>query len=162
MGEKKKRARESLAITTPPREGAEDIGAIRDIVGFHIRLAHGAVYRHFMETFADLGLTQKQVSVLWLVDDHPGIAQTGLAARMRMDRATTMAIVNRLEERGYLERGKSELDGRKQTLNLTDEGRAALAVSKNAVREHEDWLKSRYTAAEVRKLIELLSRLHEQ
>ena len=155
------RANEPLAITTPPGEGADDIGEIRDIVGFHIRLAHGAVYRHFTETVADLGLTHKQVSVLWLVDDHPGIAQTGLANRMRMDRATTMAIVNRLQSRGFLERGKSQTDGRKQTLNLTDEGRKALNVAKAAIRQHEDWLKSRYTAAEVNKLIELLSRLHE-
>ena len=77
-----------------------DVGEIRNIVGFHIRLAYGAVYRHFTETFAHLDLTQKQVSVLWLVDDHPGIAQTGLAQRMRMDRATTMAIVNRLQSKG--------------------------------------------------------------
>ena len=42
------------AITTPHVDGDEDIGAIKDILGFHIRLAHGAVYRHFMETFADL------------------------------------------------------------------------------------------------------------
>ena len=38
-------------------------------------------------------MTQKQVSVLWLTDDHPNIAQTDLAKRMRMDRATTMGPV---------------------------------------------------------------------
>jgi len=155
------RSKETLVPTTLAGEDAEDIGEIRDIVGFHLRLAHGAVYRHFTETFTDLGLTQKQVSVLWLVDDHPGIAQTGLAQRMRMDRATTMAIVNRLEARDLLERGKSETDGRKQTLNLTGAGRAMLATAKEAIRSHEDWLKSRYTAREVNILIELLTRLHE-
>src|SRR5512140_3866877 len=93
--------------------------SIRNIVGFHIRLAYGAVYRHFTETWTDVELTQKQVSGLWLVDDHPDIAQTDLAKRMRMDRATTMAIVNRLESRGYLVRGQSPSDGRRQTLNLT-------------------------------------------
>ena len=93
------RPKETLTITTPHVAGDEDIGEIRNIVGFHIRLAHGAVYRHFTESFAHLELTQKQVSVLWLVDDHPDIAQTNLAQRMRMDRATTMAIVNRLEAR---------------------------------------------------------------
>ncbi len=45
------RAKEILVPTTPHVEGDEDIGEIRDIVGFHIRLAHGAVYRHFTETF---------------------------------------------------------------------------------------------------------------
>ena len=91
--------REIIAITMPHVEGDEDIGEIRNIVGFHIRLAYGAVYRHFTESFAHLDMTQKQVSVLWLVDDHPGIAQTDLARRMRMDRATTMAIINRLVDK---------------------------------------------------------------
>jgi len=155
------RPKETLAITTPHVAGDEDIGEIRNIVGFHIRLAHGAVYRHFSETFADLDLTQKQVSALWLVDDHPDIAQTDLAQRMRMDRATTMAIVNRLEARGYLVRGKSKLDGRKQTLNLTSAGRKALVTAKSAINQHEQWLKSRFTDKEVSKLIELLTRIHE-
>ena len=155
------RTKETLVMTTPPVDGDDDIGEIRNIVGFHIRLAHGAVYRHFTETFSDLDLTQKQVSVLWLVDDHPDIAQTDLAHRMRMDRATTMAIVNRLEARGLLVRGKSETDGRKQTLNLTDAGREMLKVAKQAIQEHENWLKSRFTDKEITKLIELLTRIHE-
>jgi DNA-binding MarR family transcriptional regulator len=155
------RPKEILVPTTPHVEGDEDIGAIRDIVGFHIRLAHGAVYRHFTETFSDLELTQKQVSVLWLVDDHPDIAQTDLAQRMRMDRATTMAIVNRLESRKFLVRGKSAKDARRQTLNLTDAGRTALVGAKEAIGQHEEWLKARFTDAEVAKLIELLTRIHE-
>jgi len=155
------RPKETLTITTPHVEGDEDIGEIRNIVGFHIRLAHGAVYRHFTETFAHLEMTQKQVSVLWLVNDHPDIAQTDLAHRMRMDRATTMAIVNRLEARGYLVRGKSPSDGRKQTLNLTGAGRKALATAKSAIQQHEQWLKSRFTDKEVNKLIEMLTRIHE-
>lgn len=155
------RTKETLVMTTPPVDGDDDIGEIRNIVGFHIRLAHGAVYRHFTETFTELDLTQKQVSVLWLVDDHPDIAQTDLAHRMRMDRATTMAIVNRLEARNLLVRGKSETDGRKQTLNLTNNGREMLRVAKQAIMEHENWLKSRFTDKEVAKLIELLTRIHE-
>ena len=150
-----------MSITTPHVAGDEDIGEIRNIVGFHIRLAYGAVYRHFTETFADVELTQKQVSVLWLIGDHPDIAQTDLAKRMRMDRATTMAIVNRLESRGYLVRGQSEIDGRRQTLNLTRAGRKALVTAKAAIQQHEQWLKSRFTQREVAKLIELLTRIHE-
>ena len=155
------RPKETLVPTTPHVEGDEDIGEIRSIVGFHIRLAHGATYRHFTESFAHIDLTQKQVSVLWLVDDHPDIAQTDLAHRMRMDRATTMAIVNRLQDRGYLVRGASQTDRRKQTLNLTDAGRAALVQAKDAIREHERWLKSRFTDKEVEMLIEMLTRIHE-
>ena len=85
----------------------------------------------------------------------------GLAQRMRMDRATTMAIVNRLEARDLLVRGQSPTDGRKQTLNLTDTGRQMLHTAKEAIREHEHWLKSRFTPKEVAHLIEMLSRIHE-
>ncbi len=155
------RTKEILVPTTPHVEGDDDIGEIDNIVGFHIRLAHGATYRHFTESFAHLDLTQKQVSVMWLIDDHPDIAQTGLAQRMRMDRATTMVIVNKLEARNYLKRGKSSSDGRKQTLNLTPAGRKALVVAKQAIFEHENWLKSRFTQKEIDKLIELLARIHE-
>ncbi len=143
----------------PPAE-LLDVGEINTILGFHIRLAHGAVYRHFMETFAHLDLTQKQVSVLWLVDDHPGIAQTDLSQRLRMDRATTMAIINRLQARHYLVRGKSLNDRRKQTLNLTQAGVAALGIAKTAIHEHELWLKRRFTPREIDTLLEMLARIH--
>ncbi|WP_427967698.1 MarR family winged helix-turn-helix transcriptional regulator [Altererythrobacter sp.] len=157
----KARLQETLTATTPHEEGDDDIGEIADIVGFHIRLAHGAAYRHFMETFAHLELTQKQVSALWLIDDHPNISQTGLAKLMRMDRATTMAIVNRLDGRGYLTRKTVVGDRRKQALKLTAGGRKMLATAKEAIRDHESWLKSRFTEKEVAQLIELLTRIHE-
>jgi DNA-binding MarR family transcriptional regulator len=139
----------------------EGLGAIGDILGFHIRLAHGAVYRHFSDTFSDLDLTQKQVSVLWLVDDHPGMAQADLGRTLQMDRATVMAIVNRLQAKGLLKRGASTTDRRRQTLTLTDTGQEALRDARQAVESHEAWLKDRFSPAEVRTLIGLLSRIHE-
>ncbi len=142
-------------------EAVEDIGGIDDIVGFHIRLAHGAVYRHFTETFADLDLTQKQVSVLWLIDDHPDIAQADIGRRLRMDRATVMAIVNRLQARGFVERAASSGDRRRQTLHLTTTGHAALLGARACISAHETWLKSRFSARETRLLVDLLRRIHE-
>jgi len=56
-----------------------------------------------------------------------------------------MAIVNRLEAKGYLVRRQSRSDGRKQALNLTDPGRRALSSAKRAIQQHEQWLKSRFT-----------------
>src|SRR5690606_877017 len=113
---------------TDIRPGVDDseIGAIDDIIAFHIRLAHGATYRHFTETFAKRRLTQKMVSVSWLIADHPNMAQADIGRRLQMDRATTMAIVNRLQARGLLRRGASPRDRRRQTLTLTPEGQAAL------------------------------------
>jgi DNA-binding MarR family transcriptional regulator len=144
-----------------PRELGGDLGGLDGIVGFHIRLAHGAVYRHFNETFAALGLTQKQVSALWLVNDEPGVSQIELGRRLRMDRATTMTIVNRLQDRDFMRRERSTSDRRKQALYVTDAGAAALREAKEAVEEHEGWLKGRFTPQETEKLVELLARIHE-
>jgi len=138
-----------------------DVGEIKDILGFHIRLAYVTVYRHFMDTFSDLELTQKQVSVLWLVDDNPGVAQTDLAQRLYMDRATTMGIVNRLQGRHFLRRGPSPEDRRRKTLYLTPEGEQLLVRAKQAIWAHERWLKSRFTQNEIRTAMKLLDRIHE-
>ena len=139
----------------------DELGGLNDILGLRIRLAHGAVYRHFSDTFVDLGLTQKQVSTLWLVNDNPGISQIALGGRLRMDRATTMTIVNRLQERDYMRRERSTSDGRKQALYLTDGGIAALRDAKAAIDEHEAWLKGRFSPEEIEILVEMLARIHE-
>jgi len=136
-------------------------GGLDSVLGFHIRLAHGAVYRHFTETFANLGLTQKQVSALWLVSEHPGISQVDLGQHLRMDRATTMTIVNRLQERGYLLREKSPDDGRKHALHLTAQGEGALVMAQECIAQHEAWLKARFTSDEIKNLVEMLGRIHE-
>ncbi|MEO6217235.1 MAG: MarR family transcriptional regulator [Sphingomonas sp.] len=138
-----------------------DLGGIDEIVGFHIRLAHGAVYRHFTETFANLDLTQKQVSTLWLIDDHPDIAQADIGRRLQMDRATVMAIINRLQKRGFVERGASTGDRRRQTLHLTVAGHEALVSARESILEHEAWLKARFTQRETATLVNLLRRIHE-
>lgn len=152
----------ATAALTGDNDGERgEIRALTDIVGFHIRLAHVAVYRHFTETFADLELTQKQVSVMWLVADHPGISQIEVGQRLQMDRATTMTIVNRLQERDYLRRERSTSDARKQALYLTKAGTAALATARGCIVEHETWLKSRFSSDEVKKLVEMLARIHE-
>ena len=141
-------------------DAAVPLGTLDDILGLHIRRAHGAVQRHFTERFASLGLTQKQVSVLWLAGDHPDIAQTDLARTLDIDRATTMAIVHALEKKRLLERGRSPGDARRVALRLTDAGRAVLAEAKAAIAEHESWLKSRFTADEVESLVGFLRRIH--
>ncbi len=116
--------------------------------------------RHFIDHFADLGLTQKQVSVLWLAGDHPDLAQTDLAQALDMDRATTMALVHALEKRGLLSRSPSRTDGRRIAFRLTGDGTAMLAQAKAAIVEHEKWLKARFDARELDTLEELLARIY--
>jgi DNA-binding MarR family transcriptional regulator len=143
-----------------PADETIALGDLDDILGLHLRRAHGAVQRHFGERFAELGLTQKQVSVLWLAGDHPGVAQTDLARTLDMDRASTMAIVHSLERRGLLERAKSAGDARRIAFRLTKAGETTLHEAKAAIAEHEAWLKDRFSTAELDQLFALLRRIH--
>lgn len=129
-------------------------------LGLRLRRAHGAVQRHFLDHFAGLGLTQKQVSVLWLTGDHPDLAQTDLAAALDMDRATTMALVHGLEKRGLLLRSPSTTDKRRIAFRLTPDGTALLAQAKAAIVEHEAWVKGRFSADELTMLEEMLARIY--
>lgn len=133
---------------------------IDGLVGFHIRLASAVVYQQFTQICGDLGLTQKQVAILWLIEEQPGIAQADIGRRLKMDRASVMAVINRLQDRKLLKRAVSEQDRRRQTLTLTQAGCDALIQARACIAAHENWLKARFSPAESAMLVELLQRIH--
>lgn len=137
-----------------------DLDGLDEVLGLRIRRAHGAVQRHFADNFGGLGLTQKQISVLWLAGANPGIAQTDFARALDMDRATTMSLVHALERRTLLARAPSRTDRRRIAFRLTAEGERVLGAAKVAIRAHEAWLADRFTASELTQLRRLLARIH--
>lgn len=129
------------------------------ILGFRIRMAHTAIYRDFSAAMQDLGLTQKQTATLWLVESNPGASQASIAGALSMDRATMMAIVDRLQEAGLLMRKRSLADRRRQELYLTPAGQKALSKAKTAIAKHERRFTARLTAAELEVLLSALGKL---
>ncbi|MDA8267614.1 MAG: MarR family transcriptional regulator [Actinomycetota bacterium] len=76
---------------------------------------------------SDAGLTLAQYRVLVFVADRPERA-SALAVKVDVRRATLSAIVGGLERAGLLQRVAVEGDGRGVQLQVTPEGRAALAM----------------------------------
>lgn len=138
------------------------LDGLPDLLGFHLRLAHVAMYRDFANAMADLDLTQKQCATLQLIGANPAVSQVDLAATLGTDRATMMAMIDRLEQRGFLSRTRSVSDRRRQELNLTPEGEAMLARARRAIADHERHFTSHFTAAELKALMNALSRIHQQ
>jgi DNA-binding MarR family transcriptional regulator len=139
-----------------------DLGDLPSLLGFHLRLAHVAMYRDFTDALAGLELTQKQGAVLQLIAANPGVSQADLAATLGSDRATMMALVDRLEERGFVARQRSAQDRRRQELSLTERGASVLADAMRAIAAHERRFTARFSPAELKSLIEALSRIHQQ
>jgi DNA-binding MarR family transcriptional regulator len=69
-----------------------------------------------------LGITGRQVTLLWLVREHPGLTLGELAAHERISAPSLSAHVDRLERAGLLERVRSSDDRRRVGLELTPGG----------------------------------------
>lgn len=130
-------------------------------LGYRLRRAETAMHRDFIAALADLGLTQKQTATLWLINSNPGVAQVSVAAALDMDRATMMAIVDRLEERSLVIRKRSADDRRRQELYLTPAGQSTLRKAKARIAKHEERFTSLFSAAELEFLLSALQRLEK-
>lgn len=136
-------------------------GGLDSLLGFHVRLANVAMYRDFASTLEKLDLTQRQAATLSLIGANPGAPQVAIAARLGSDRATIMAMVDRLETRGLLTRERSKSDRRRQELYLTPLGIKTLNEAKALIAEHEKRFTAKFTAGELAMLFTALRRIHE-
>ena len=134
---------------------------LNGFLGYRLRRAETTMHRDFIAALADLGLTQKQAATLWLIDSNTGVAQVSVAAALDIDRATMMAIVDRLEERGLVIRKRSSDDRRRQELYLTPAGQNTLRKAKVRIARHEERFTSLFTAAELKSLLAALQRLQD-
>jgi DNA-binding MarR family transcriptional regulator len=128
------------------------------LLGYMLRRAQGAMHRDFMAAVASFGLTQKQVATLWLVHANPGVSQAEVAAALGMDRATMMAVIDRLEDRTFVIRKRSSVDRRRQDLYLTPAGQATLKKCKKRITEHDEKFRAQFTEAELAALFAALKK----
>ncbi len=85
-----------------------------------------AAYDH---RFAGLGLNLTSASIVAYVRDYGPVSQTGIAAHLRIGKAATGSAIDKLVDRGVLERRSDPADRRVWQIALTDEGeRFASAV----------------------------------
>jgi len=131
------------------------------LLGYRLRRAQGAMHRDYMATVADLNLTQKQTATLWLIGANPGVSQVTVADALGMDRATMMAVTDRLEDRGLTLRKRSTTDRRRQELFLTPAGQKLLKAVKVRIAEHEKRYTALFKPAELVALLAALRKISE-
>jgi DNA-binding MarR family transcriptional regulator len=154
-------------VTAPARKkpraaasGGIEMGLLPGLLGYHLRLAHIAVFQNFGRTVGETDITAPQLGTLLLVETNPGVSQSAIAEALRFDRSTLVQIVDRLEGRGLLKRETSTRDRRSHALTLTAAGARLLVTLKELVRVHETEIAASLSATERATLIALLGRLH--
>ena len=135
-------------------------GRLDELLGFHLRMASAAMARDFGEAMDELGLTQKQCAVLELIAANPQSSQIDLAAALGTDRATMMALVDRLDARGLIARTPSARDRRRQELSLTEDGQTLLKDARRRIAAHERRYLDRLGTAKAERLLSLLREIY--
>ena len=148
-----------------PRKKASAIGVDLDclptLLGFNIRRAQIALWRDFNRNVAEGYVRPGVFSALLLARANPGIAQIEIANQLGIDKASVVALVDRMEDAGWVERRRSSEDRRRQGIFLTAAGAKTCRSLKTEMIDHERKFVSRYTDQELRTLIALLRRLHD-
>ena len=101
--------------------------------------------RELRKETEDLGVTGRQVTLLWLIRNHPGLSLRELAAEERISAPALSGHVDRLEKAGLIERARDDADRRRVGLTLTEEGARLL---KRVRARRTSWLADRLKGLE--------------
>jgi DNA-binding MarR family transcriptional regulator len=107
---------------------------------------------------ADFDLTSVQFAALDALGSNQGVDQARLADLVAKDRATTGAVVDRLEQKGLVSRDVSKRDKRARVLTLTPEGSALLARLAPVVEGLQREILSGLDDHEYRQFVELAAK----
>ena len=77
-----------------------------------------------------------EIQIIHTVGNIPDITMTELSGQLGLTKGTVSPVVNRLVERGYLIKTRSQRDGRRAKLNLTSKGTTAAEGYEEYAREY--------------------------
>ena len=132
---------------------------LEEFIGYNLKRAYMVVLADFRRALGDAGLSPRVFSALSLVVQFPNITQSGLSRVLGIERSGLVALVDDLEQRGYLGRTHVPGDRRVQALVATAAGLRVHETALGAVRAHEAALLSVLTAGEKGTLVALLKKI---
>ena len=142
-----------------PANGDIDYGLLTGLAGYALRRAQAAVFSHFLNSVGKRGISPGQFGVLVLIKENEGLNQSALAKALGIERSTMVAVIDRLEGQGWVERVASQTDRRSYALALTAEGEGLLKEIIPLVRRHERAITGALSDDERAQLIDLLERV---
>ncbi|MEO0411131.1 MAG: MarR family winged helix-turn-helix transcriptional regulator [Pseudomonadota bacterium] len=135
-----------------------DFGPLDEMLGIALQRTFYAAYSHFNRTMGE-DFQPGFYSTLALLKRNPGISQKALAAAIRRDKSTLVPFLNKMEERGWVVRERSQSDGRAHELYLTPAGRMMADAFEEKVLSLEASLASALGEGDRASLIRLLRKL---
>ena len=128
-------------------------------VGFLISQLGFFSSKGFMEALEPVGIDPREFLLMRFVAASEGQSQQALAARLAVPASRMVALVDRLEEAGFIERRADPEDRRVRGLHLTRKGRGALERASKIAIDYETQLCAGIDREERETLIDLLQKL---
>lgn len=122
--------------------------------------AHAAA--QFAERLRVLDLAPSDAGILRLLRVAAGLSQQELATTLKIHPSRLVAILDKLEKRGFVERRANPEDRRLYSLHLTRDGNEGLDAIRKVAREHQETLLSALRSEERATLAALLTRIADQ
>jgi MarR family transcriptional regulator, lower aerobic nicotinate degradation pathway regulator len=128
-------------------------------VGFLLTMVRGGTLAICTEALSPLGLHVKQFGMLLVLASEGAHSQQFLSEWTRMDRTTMVALVDSLEERGYVRRERNPEDRRAYLVTITPGGRRALRRAETVMAKAESRVLASLSQGETKQLLELLAKV---
>lgn len=141
-------------------EGHELPPSMRDRVPFLLYRAAEASHALANQMLAEVDLSARQAGILTLVTESGPMTQKALGDALRIDRTTMVALIDDLEDKGYVTRQRHPRDRRAFLVHPTAAGRAAKTAAIRILDEQQRRYLAPLTPAERQQLGALLKRLH--
>jgi DNA-binding MarR family transcriptional regulator len=135
-------------------------GVLDSVIGYRIakaRITTQALFiRHVGKPFA---LRPVEFSLLMLLQANHELAPSQLSDALALSRPHLTLLLDRMQERGWIDRVRSQVDRRSQQVGLTEAGAALAADVARRAPDMEVELQTVLSAAERAMLIELLDKV---
>lgn len=142
-----------------PKVPGVEYGVLDSLLGYAVRRTQIVMYEDFIASLARWHITPPRFSSMVIIDRNPSLKLTELANVLGIARSGAVALVDSLEELGYVRRVPSPTDKRALGLELTDKGRVDLARVIQAVQEHDRRMARHLNPGEQAQLLVLLGKI---
>jgi DNA-binding MarR family transcriptional regulator len=130
-------------------------------IGFVLRRAHQRHVAIFADCLSSFALTPQQFSALAKIRQTGGVSQNRLGRLTAMDPATILGVVQRLVQRGLIERATDPTDPRSTRLTLTPAGVSLITDAIPHAMEATERTLAALPPHQRKELVALLSKLAE-
>jgi DNA-binding MarR family transcriptional regulator len=137
-----------------------DLGVLPKLLGYNLRRANQASWRTYVSFIGEHKIRPGLFSLLCLVRFNAGIAQIEIGTHLGVDKASIVALLDRLERAGLIERRRSTRDRRRQGISLTDSGMKEFDSLMVQVRQLERHMASRFNKQELEQFLGYLHRMY--